>query len=73
MPELSIIIDRRRCAGEGICVDLAPEVFDFDDEGVAIARAPDALDAETLLEIAQRCPQEAITIIDLETEERLVL
>jgi ferredoxin len=68
MPNLKVIIDRRKCSGEAICVGIAPEVFDLDEEGIAIVINPEGADEETLLEAMESCPQDAITLIEEEEE-----
>jgi ferredoxin len=32
MAKLKIIVDRERCDGNGVCMGIAPEVFDVDDD-----------------------------------------
>ncbi len=71
MRDLKIIIDRTKCAGEGICVGIAPGIFDLDEEGLAIVVAPEGADQESILEAAEMCPQDAIIVIDQEADERL--
>lgn len=29
---MKIIVDRKRCDGNGVCMGIAPEVFDVDDD-----------------------------------------
>ncbi len=29
---MNIIVDRQRCDGNGVCMGIAPEVFDVDDD-----------------------------------------
>jgi ferredoxin len=59
-------IDKELCAGHGRCYALAPEVFDYDEEGFSLLKqeaiAPD-------LEAAARrgaraCPEGAVTVDD---------
>jgi ferredoxin len=71
VPNLRIVVDRRKCAGEAICVGIAPEVFDLDDEQIAIVINPEGADHDTIMEAAQACPQDAISVIDVDTGERL--
>jgi ferredoxin len=33
---MHIIADRQRCEGHGLCVEVAPEVFDLDDNDVVL-------------------------------------
>ncbi len=71
MPKLRIVVDRRKCTGEAICVGIAPEVFDLDDEQIAIVINPEGSDQNTIIEAAQSCPQDAISVLDDATGERL--
>jgi len=56
-------IDREKCIGTGNCVDLAPKVFELDDEGKSTVIDKSGADDETLKEAAESCPVEAITLI----------
>ncbi|MCL5986220.1 MAG: ferredoxin [Actinobacteria bacterium] len=56
-------IDREKCIGTGNCVDLAPRVFELDDEGKSTVINKSGAGDETLKEAAQSCPVEAITLI----------
>ena len=63
---MRIRIDRSLCAGHGRCFSLAPEVFDYDEEGFSVIKL------ETItpdLEAAARrgaggCPERAIVVDD---------
>ena len=63
---MRVRIDQSLCAGHGRCFSLAPEVFDYDEEGFGVLRletvTPD-------LEAAARrsagaCPERAIAVDD---------
>jgi ferredoxin len=60
-----IVIDRSLCSGFGSCVELAPEVFEFDPGGTASLRVGTSDDA-AVLEAADSCPMGAITIVEQE-------
>ncbi|MHB9111086.1 MAG: ferredoxin [Thermoleophilia bacterium] len=57
---------RDECLGDGICADECPEVFEMDDEGLAIVT--NAEPSEDLHEAVQNacdeCPAEIIIIED---------
>ncbi|GAB3833568.1 ferredoxin [Dactylosporangium cerinum] len=56
-----------RCIGSGVCVLLAPEVFDQrDDDGVVVLldEHPDARHHESAHDAATRCPALVIEIHD---------
>lgn len=61
---MKAIVDRDLCAGCGVCVDECPEVFEMDDEDIAIVKAdPVPEDVEdTCRDSAENCPSEAILI-----------
>jgi ferredoxin len=55
-------IDRDACMGSGNCVFWAPEVFDLDDDGVAVVHG-DATGHEDQVRLAAKnCPTSAIRI-----------
>ena len=64
-----IAIDRGKCQGIGACVDAAPGIFELDNEGkVVVIKAGEAND-DTILEAAEACPLEAITLYDEDGEQ----
>lgn len=38
---LRVRVDQDLCTGDGLCVQYAPEVFEFDIDGLAYVRSPD--------------------------------
>jgi ferredoxin len=61
------VIEEESCLGYGDCAALAPEVFELDD----VARVRGDAPPEQLVEVAEACPAEAISVIDPSTGERL--
>lgn len=63
--DVTVRIDRHLCVGFGDCIDLAPDVFEFDGEGIAVVRG-DALAAarERLLAACRACPVDALMVFD---------
>jgi ferredoxin len=63
---MRIHIDRNLCSGHGRCFSLAPEVFDYDDEGFSVLKhqtiAPELKAAAR--HGANACPEGAIVIED---------
>lgn len=57
-------VDRDECIGCGLCVTICPEVFDLDDEDIAIVIAdPIPLEVEGgAKEAEDSCPTDAISI-----------
>ena len=62
-----IEIDRSLCSGYGTCIDLAPGVFELDDDLVAVALREET-EAPAALAAARSCPMGAITLV--ETREK---
>lgn len=55
------VVDRDLCIGCGLCPSIAPEIFEMDDEGKAIALVEETEDAAAQ-EAADACPVGAITV-----------
>lgn len=62
--DLIIHIDRTLCVGFGDCVDMAPVVFQLDDEDIAIFDLRGEITRDALLEACRSCPVDAITVWD---------
>ncbi len=64
---LTVRIDRLLCVGFGDCIELAPDVFEFDDEEIAVFReSADDVDRDRLLSACESCPVDALTVLDEE-------
>jgi ferredoxin len=61
---LRVRIDRNLCVGFGDCLEGAPEAFVLDDEGLAVFKAPEAVERAQLLAACDACPVDAITVWD---------
>ena len=61
---LRVRIDRSLCVGFGDCIEGAPEAFVLDDEGLAVFKAPEAVERKHLLAACDACPVDAITVWD---------
>jgi ferredoxin len=57
------VVDPDECLAHGDCVEVAPDVFRLDDVAVVIGTGP----LELLVEAAESCPAQAITIVDEES------
>jgi ferredoxin len=57
-----VIVDRDRCEGNAVCLGIAPDVFDLDDEDYAVIKKdPIPSDLEDLAEQAiAECPRAAL-------------
>ena len=75
--ELQVRVDQDLCTGDGLCVQYAPEVFEFDIDGLAYVKdgagemqlAPGArVDVPThlrldVIDAAKECPGDCIHVI----------
>jgi ferredoxin len=57
-----VIVDRDRCEGNAVCLGIAPNIFDLDDEDYAVVKTdPVPADQEELAEQAiAECPRAAL-------------
>lgn len=63
--ELRVRIDRLLCVGFGDCAAAAPELFEFDGDGICAFKA-DAppIERDRLLRVCDVCPVDALVVID---------
>ncbi len=63
---MQVTLDAELCIGSGSCEELAPQVFQMSDEGIAIVIEPNPPSdlAEATLQATASCPTAAITITD---------
>lgn len=61
---MKVCVDVEVCTGCGPCVDICPEVFEMNDEGIAIVKMnPVSSELEdSCREAADSCPTDAISI-----------
>ena len=69
--KLKITIDYDECIGDGACVDAAPATFAMNDDDKAVLLEGSTDDRAAILEAAEACPVEVITVEDKETGEKL--
>ena len=57
-------VDKNTCIGCGLCADICPEIFEMEDDGLAVAKDIDIPDdlLESAKEAEESCPVDAITI-----------
>jgi ferredoxin len=61
-PDLAVWIDQELCTGDGLCVQYAPEVFEFDIDGLAYVKDDSG---ELLSAPGQRAPVPAKLRLDV--------
>ncbi len=61
-----VMIDPELCVGDAICVDIAPDVFEMRDDGLAHVKEGMECtgDRDDVQEAAEQCPGGAILIED---------
>ena len=58
---MRVIVDRDRCEGNAVCLGIAPDIFDLDDEDYAVVKTdPIPADQEALAELIARSQQVTI-------------
>lgn len=59
-----VTVDKNKCIGCGLCVSIAPEVFEIKDDGISYVKNPNADKkfAKKVKEAADSCPVQAIKI-----------
>ena len=61
---MKIIVDRLMCEANGICEDLAPEVFSLDDDDelhLLVTEVPDGLVSDVEAAV-HGCPKQALSL-----------
>lgn len=57
-------VDKDTCIGCGLCPEICPEIFEMDDDGLAIAKdieIPEDVE-DSAKEAEESCPVDAITV-----------
>ncbi|WP_328630256.1 ferredoxin [Streptomyces sp. NBC_00356] len=62
-----VAVDPRMCVRTGLCVASLPGTFERDEHGQGRARVESTAASEEVLDIAESCPVEAISIVDTES------
>jgi ferredoxin len=74
---MKLKVDKEKCIGCGACIGIAPEVYEFDDEGFARVKKTEEdkeieineENKDAAIEALENCPTEAIAEIKEETQE----
>ncbi len=63
---MRITVDRDRCEGNAVCLGIAPDIFDLDDEDYAVVKTdPVPPDREQAAELSiAECPRAALSRSD---------
>ncbi|NNE42989.1 MAG: ferredoxin [Gemmatimonadetes bacterium] len=63
--ELTVQIDRDSCISSGNCIKVTPELFEFDDESIAVfAKTAADCTREQVIEACEVCPVDALIVKD---------
>ena len=63
--KLTVRIDRLICVSFETCVDVAPNLFRLDEEGIAVFTADaERVSAELVLDSCGSCPVDALQVLD---------
>ena len=59
---MRVEVDRDRCEGNAVCVGIAPDLFDLDDEDYAVVTADPVPDGQVALaeQSIAECPRAAL-------------
>jgi len=69
MKRLRAEVDREMCFSFGRCLELAPNVFEWDDSGVSVGGPVPDDDVEAARRAAASCPRLAITLVETDEDE----
>lgn len=63
---MRVVVDMDRCEANGLCMGVAPEVFDLteDDELVLLREHPDESQRAAVGEAIRQCPRQAISLTE---------
>jgi ferredoxin len=63
---MRVVVDLERCEGHGLCVATAPELFEFDPEGLSrvLHPFPGSNQDSQARAAARACPLQAILVIE---------
>lgn len=63
---VTVRIDRLLCVGFETCIEVAPDLFELDEEGIAVfCDNTDAVRPEDILDSCRSCPVDALEVFDV--------
>jgi ferredoxin len=68
---VKVTVNKAKCISSGDCVETAPKVFGFDDNGKSEVINPSGSEDRVIVSAARSCPVKAITVIDEATGQQL--
>lgn len=60
-------VDRKKCFSYAVCVDIMPDTFYLDDEGISVVTLNTSGELRVLVEVAEACPMQAISVFPSES------
>jgi ferredoxin len=63
---MRIVVDHARCEGHGLCADVAPEVYDLDEDAIVVLRIEGEVPPELERKAeggARVCPVAALRVV----------
>ena len=72
MAKLVTTVNKARCVMSGDCVENAPGVFQFDEEGKSEVYDQRGAPDDVIIAAARSCPVKAITVVDEESGAQIV-
>ena len=68
--DLTVKVDRQTCIATENCMEVAPEVFEMDEEGiVTFKQDAETIDRLRLIESCEICPVGALSVVDAEGKQ----
>ncbi|KXB06265.1 ferredoxin [candidate division MSBL1 archaeon SCGC-AAA382F02] len=54
-------VDKEKCQGHMVCVGIAPDIFEIDNNGKSEVKDPEGADETTIQQAIDGCPVDAIS------------
>lgn len=61
---MKVKVNQETCIGCGMCIDMCPEVFEYNDAGLSSPKSEDMEDSmkDAIVDAQQACPVDAIEV-----------